>query len=125
MLRLATDEDFNGRIYDGLRARIPNLDIVRVQDADLTQKDDPDVLEWAASQGRVLLTHDVTTMIHHASERIRAGLPMPGLFGVRQSLPIGEAIDEIELVAVLSEEGEYEWRILFLPLRKPGEMLIQ
>lgn len=62
MLRLATDEDFNNRILRGLIRRKPELDIVRVQDAGLLARGDDEVLEWAATENRVLLTHDVTTM---------------------------------------------------------------
>jgi hypothetical protein len=37
-------------------------EVVRVQDVGLVQTPDPDILEWAASQGRVLLSHDVSTV---------------------------------------------------------------
>ena len=92
MLRLATDEDFNNRIVRGLLRRQPDLDIVRVQDAGLAGKSDEDVLAWAASEGRILITHDVTTMIQTAYDRIAAGLPMPGVFELSQNVPIGRAL---------------------------------
>ena len=92
MLRLATDEDFNNRIVRGLMRRQPDLDVVRVQDAGLAGKSDKDVLAWAASEGRILITHDVTTMIQTAYERVAAGLPMPGVFEVSQDISIGRAL---------------------------------
>ena len=70
MLRFAADENFNNDIVRGLRRRKPELDIVRVQEAGLSGAVDPDVLEWAAREGRVLLTHDVATMTRHAYERV-------------------------------------------------------
>ena len=88
MLRLAADENFNNDIVRGQLRRKPDVDIVRVQDAGLSGADDPTVLEWAAREGRVLLTHDVSTMTHHAFERIRAGQLMPGLFEVKRDIPI-------------------------------------
>ena len=65
------------------------------------------MLEWAAGENRVLLTHDVATMTHHAYERVQAGLPMPGVFEVGRRVAIGEAIDDILLWKPLlcSEEG--------------------
>ena len=117
MLPLATDEDFNNRILRGLLRRAPHLDIVRVQDAGLADRMDPDVLEWAAHEGRVLISHDVTTLRKHAYDRAVAGLPMPGLFEVSQELPIGVAIKEILLLAECSLEGEWEGSVRFLPLR--------
>ncbi len=117
MLRLATDEDFNNRILRRLLRRRPDLDIVRVQDVGLMGKGDAEVLEWAAREGRVLLTHDVTTMKQHVDERIAAGLLMPGVFEVSQQTPIAQAIEEILLLAACSLKGEWEGQIRFLPLR--------
>jgi predicted nuclease of predicted toxin-antitoxin system len=62
MLRFAADENFNNNIIRGLLRRQPELDIVRVQDVGLRGADDPTVLEWAAQEGRILLTHDVATI---------------------------------------------------------------
>jgi predicted nuclease of predicted toxin-antitoxin system len=117
MLRLATDEDFNNRIVRGLLRRQSQLDIVRVQDAGLAGKDDPEILAWAATERRVLLTHDVSTMKPFAYERIAAGAPMPGVFEVGQDVPIGVAIEEILLLALCSLENEWENQIRFLPFR--------
>lgn len=116
MLRLAIDEDFNNRILRGVQRRLPTLDAVRVQDADLPEKDDPDVLEWAAGEGRVLLTQDENTMTNHAYERIKAGLPTPGVVVVSQDTPIGAAIEDILLLAEGSFEGEWEGQVIYLPL---------
>jgi Domain of unknown function (DUF5615) len=108
MLRLATDEDFNNRILRGLLRRNPGLDIVRVQDVGLHGRGDAEVLEWAAMEERILLTHDVTTMKLYVDKRIAAGLPMPGVFELSQDMPIGQAIEEILLVAQYSLDGEWE-----------------
>ena len=62
MIRFLLDENFNGKIVRGLRARRPDVDMIRVQDTDLLGADDAAVLEWAAREGRVLLTHDLDTM---------------------------------------------------------------
>lgn len=117
MLRFAADENFNNDIVRGLLRRKPDLDIVRVQDAGLVGADDPTILAWAAQEGRVLLTHDVSTMTRYAYERIEAGQPMSGLFEVSRSVPIATAIEDILLLAELSLEGEWEGQIRYLPLR--------
>ena len=72
-MRLLTDENFNGAILRGLVRRLPKLDIVRVQDVGLMNTDDPQILEWAASEGRILLTHDVTTITMYAYDPHSAG----------------------------------------------------
>ncbi|HKC66030.1 MAG TPA: DUF5615 family PIN-like protein [Pyrinomonadaceae bacterium] len=116
-MRLATDENFNNRIIRGVLRRKPDLNIVRAQDAGLRGQGDDKVLEWAAAEGRVLLTHDVTTMKTFVDERLNAGLPMPGVFELAQDVPIGLAIEEILILAECSLEGEWEGQIRFLPLR--------
>jgi len=116
MLRLAADENFNNDIVRGLLRRKPELDIVRIQDVGLSGADDPAVLEWAAREGRVLLTHDVTTMTRYAYERVRAGQSMPGVFEVRRAIPIGRAIEDVLLLAECSFEAEWEGQVRYLPL---------
>jgi hypothetical protein len=117
MLRLVADENFNNNILRGLLRRKPNLDIVRIQDVGLSGADDPAILEWAAREGRVLLTHDVTTMTRYAYERIQSGKRMPGIFEVSREVPLGVAIEDILLLAEFSLEGEWEGQVRFLPLQ--------
>ncbi len=117
MLALAADENFNNDIVRGLLRRKPDLNIVRLQDVGLSGADDPSVLEWAAQEGSVLLTHDASTITHHAYERVRAGKPMPGVFEVSRDVPIAQAIEDILLLAECSLEGEWEGQVRYLPLR--------
>jgi len=117
MLRLAADENFNADIVRGLLRRLPALDIVHVQDVGLSGADDPAVLEWAAREHRVLLTHDISTLVSFAFERVAAGLAMPGVFAARSNGPIGSTIDDPVLLAECSEDAECEGRVLFLPMR--------
>jgi len=114
-VRLLTDENFNGGILRGLVRRLPELDIVRVQDVGLIHTDDPDILEWAANEGRILLTHDVATITMYAYERVNQGLPMLGVVEVIATAPIGKIIDDLELFICCSQPDEYEGQILFIP----------
>jgi hypothetical protein len=116
MLAFLADENFHGGIVRGLLRRCPELDIVRVQDTEYLAADDPVILEWAARTGRVFLTHDAETVIGFAYERVRAGLPMPGVFEVGRSMPIGQAIEELLLAAECSLEGEWEGQVRHFPL---------
>jgi hypothetical protein len=52
MLRLAADADVHGDVIRGLRLLLPDLDLVRVQDASLGSAEGPVILEWAAREGR-------------------------------------------------------------------------
>jgi Domain of unknown function (DUF5615) len=117
MLKFAADENFNNDIVRGLQRRKPDLDIVRVQDAGLSGTDDPTVLDWAAKENRVLLTHDVSTMSRYAYERVERGLKMPGLFEAGRQVPISVAIEDILLIAEASLEEEWAGQVRYLPLR--------
>ena len=117
MIRLAADENLNYNIVRGVLRRNPEVDIIRVQDAGLSGAEDPAVLEWAAQEGRVLLTHDVATMTRYAYERVHEGKPMPGVFEVGRIVPAGLAIEEILLIAECSLESEWEGQVRYLPLR--------
>lgn len=117
MLRLAADENFNNDIVRGLLRRKPDLDIVRIQDVGLSGADDSRVLEWTAREGRMLLTHDVSTMTRYAYDRIQAGKSMPGIFEVSRNLPIGKIIEDILLLAEYSLEDEWDGQVRYLPLR--------
>lgn len=117
MLALAADEDFNNDIIRGAIRRQPELNFVRIQDVGLSGADDSTVLEWAAQQGRVLFTHDISTMTRHAYERVLSGKPMPGVFEVSRHVPIARAIEDLLLLAECSLEGEWEGQVRYLPLR--------
>ena len=117
MPSFASDENFNNDIVRGLMRRKPDLDIVRVQDVGFSGRDDPAILEWAASESRILLTHDSTTMIDYAYDRVRAGKSMPGVIEVPDDVPIGKAIEDILLIAETSQLSEWEELVIYLPFR--------
>lgn len=121
MLSFADDEDFDARILRRLLRRRPTLDVARVATAGLSGAADPEVLAWAAREGRVLLTHDTATMTAHAYARVGEGQAMPGVVAVPQigapphSLSIGEAIENILIVAELGEPSDIEGQVIYVP----------
>jgi hypothetical protein len=116
MLRLLADENFHGDIVRGLLLRLPDLDLVRVQDVGLGGADDPEILAWAAENDRIVLTHDRASMSDHAYERVAAGEALAGVFLLNDRLPIGRAIDEIVLLNECTEQQEWRGRAVHVPL---------
>ncbi len=110
------DEDFNGRIVRGLRRRAPTLDTLTVQEVGLGTAADPEVLEWAANENRLLVSHDHNTMRAYAEERLGARQPMSGLLLVAQDYPLGQVIEDLVLMGEASMAEEWQGLILFLPL---------
>ncbi|MGH9949610.1 MAG: DUF5615 family PIN-like protein [Pyrinomonadaceae bacterium] len=117
MIRFLSDEDFDARIVRGLKQRLPNLNVISVHDIGLRGSSDPELLEFAAGENRIILTHDVTTMTAHAKSRILLGLKMPGVFEVPQKIRIGIAIEELVFIAECSFVNEWASQIRFLPFR--------
>jgi GAF domain-containing protein len=116
MLRFLADENLNHHIVRACRLREPGIDIVTVQDVGLRGEDDATILEWAAANRRIVVTHDVSTMTRHAYERVDAGKPMPGLVEVASDAALGILIDDLLLLALAS--GDDEWAgVLYVPLR--------
>jgi len=60
-MRFLADENFNNDILRGVWRRIANASFTRVQDTEIAGADDPRVLEYAAEQGYIVLSHDVNT----------------------------------------------------------------
>lgn len=110
------DENFNRRMLQAVRRVAPGVDVVTVQEAGISGAPDPEVLAYAAREGRILLTHDEDTMTAHAIERVRRGLRMPGVVVVRWRRPIGSMASDLVVLLECSREGEHEGQILFLPL---------
>ena len=118
MLRLAADADVHGDIIRGLRRRLPDIDLVRAQDALPEGTPDLEVLAWAAAENRVLITNDRNTMVGLAYQRVAAGELVPGLIATTGEQSIGLAIDDILLVAEnMSKQEARNQIVVFLPLR--------
>lgn len=116
MIKLATDENFDGDVLRGLLRRQPNLDVVRVQDAGLADTPDPVILEWAANEGRVVLTHDRNTVPNFAYDRVRANQPMPGVFLVSDHMPKGQAVEELLIAIHCLTPDEAKDQVIYFPL---------
>ncbi|MDF5710019.1 MAG: DUF5615 family PIN-like protein [Nostoc sp. S4] len=116
MLSLLSDENFNGDIVRGLFLRQPNLDLLRVQDVGLQQVEDPAILDWAATNERIILIHDRTTMLDFVYQRLLVGKLVSGLFVVNDWMPIRQAINELLLLVDCSEQAEWKAVVLYLLL---------
>jgi hypothetical protein len=116
VIGLLTDASLNGDIIDAARRMLPSIDLVTAQDVGLRQAPDPDVLDWAARNGRVVVASDSETMIGFARARVAAGLPMPGLVHSKQRLGVGLVARDLVLIAECLAPGEWDGRVVYLPL---------
>jgi hypothetical protein len=95
--------------------RIPRLDAVTAFEIGMNEATDPQLLTWAAQEGRIIITHDRRTMPTHAADLMSNGKHIAGLFVVLRSLPLHQVIDDLELMITCSENDEWVNIIRYLP----------
>lgn len=109
------DECLNDNIVRGI-LRAEGIDLVRAKDVGLANASDPVILDWAANNERVILSHDSRTMTAHAYDRITQGRTMPGVLIVPAFMGVGPAIDDILLVHQLAVPEDFDRQVRYLPL---------
>ncbi len=115
-MKFLADENFEGAIFRGLLRHNPNIDLVRVQDVGLSEAEDPAIREWAAREGRILLTHDRRTMPNYAYQRMAEGKSIAGMLVMKAIIPVGQAIEDILLIEEVSSSEEWINMVQDLPL---------
>jgi hypothetical protein len=115
MIALLADHNVREAILRGLLLRLPGLDVVTARSVGLARASDPDVLIWAAANGRVVLTHDRQTMAGFTYARIAAGEPMTGLIVAESRATNRRVIDDLELICVATTAVEWVNRVEFIP----------
>ena len=116
-VRFLADEDLDSAIVDGLRSREPAIDILDSKRAGYRGIKDPLLLEIAAQQERILISHDRRTMTGYFRERLATGKSSPGLFFVPQRIAVGDVIESLVLIWSASQSGDWLNTIAYLPYR--------
>jgi predicted nuclease of predicted toxin-antitoxin system len=116
VIKILADQNFNGKIFRGLQARVPELDAVRTQDIGLEESTDYDLLDWAAENDRVTLTHDERTFHIFAYEKMMKGEKMNGVIVVSDQIPIGRAIDDLMIALTCKFDNEWANNITRIPI---------
>lgn len=114
-VRFQADADLNQIILLATIRREPAIDFQTAITAGLPGLADLEVLARAATDGRVLVTHDRKTMPRHFAEFI-ARETSPGLLVIPQSLSVAAAVDELILIWSATEAEAWVNRISVLPL---------
>ena len=114
--KFLADQDLIDHIVTGVLRRDPLIEFVRARDVGLATAPDPDVLEYAANQSLIVVSHDANTMPAAAIDRLLAGKLLSGLFLVRQKQAVAPVIEDLVIIWAASEADEWEGVIRFLPL---------
>jgi hypothetical protein len=114
-IRFLADADLNQALVEGIRLREPALDFLSAVEARLEGMSDHAVLDLAADQGRILVSHDASTMPVHFVRFLNEGKRSPGVFLVPQDAVIRDVIDAIILVWSASSPADWATQIHHLP----------
>ena len=113
-IRFQADADLRQPIITGLKRREPSIDFRAAHDAGLAGLDDLVVLGIAADDGRLLVSHDVSTMPEHFARFIATRIS-PGVILIAQELPYREAINGLLRVWATTEAEDWHNVLSFLP----------
>jgi len=113
-IRFLADVHLNLDVVKGVVRREPGIDF-QAAGAEFRGLGDLEVLAVAASEGRVLVSHDRQTMPHAFAEFVKT-TSSPGVFIISQKVDTLAAIEALLLVWAASEAEEWTNRICALPL---------
>jgi hypothetical protein len=110
------DADLNEDLIRGMRRNESGVDFLAASEGGTRGLPDRQVLELAASTGRVVVSHDRNTMAGEFYRFLADGHSSPGLIIVEQELDEGEAIEELLLVWAASRPDELPDQIFWIPM---------
>ena len=114
--RFLADNDLNDAIVMGVLRREPSIEFARLRDLGLETRADPEVLDYAAREQWIVVSHDVNTLRATAYARHAAGLTVSGILLVHQRTPVSPIIESLLLIWAASEAEEWAGQVEFLPL---------
>jgi len=98
-IRFQADNDLNALIVAATLRREPAVDFRTAQAAGLNRLDDKAVLQQAAEEGRILVTHDKRSMPRHLAEFLAEGHASPGvLIVIPQDAPPARVAETLVLI---------------------------
>ena len=114
-VRFQADADLRTILIIGVVRREPEIDFRTAAAANFSSRSDLEVLETAARDNRILVSHDFKTM-PAAFGQFLERRSSPGVFIVPQNMPLLAAIDGLLMIWAASEAEEWLNRICRLPL---------
>jgi hypothetical protein len=114
------DENLRGTLGVGIlrhnRIGMNPIDAVVVGEASELPlgSSDVEILAWAESQARIVVSFDQSTMLSHFLQYVAAGRKLPGLLLIKPLARVAEVVDHLTLVTYASDPSEWvnNWRYI-------------
>lgn len=115
-IRFQADNDLKRIIVDATLRREPRIDFQTAQAARLDDLDDEAVLRLAASQSRILVTHDKRTMAKALGAFLASGGVSPGvLLVIPQNATIRDVVEALILIWADNRASDWQNLIAKIP----------
>ncbi len=114
-VRFQADADLNQIIVSAVVRRVMEIDFRTASAAELAGLSDPEVLALAARDGRILVSHEQSTMPLHFAAFI-AEHESPGVLIVPRHHPLNHIVEDLVLIWAATEAEEWRNRMAYLPL---------
>jgi len=115
LILFQADADLRVQLVTAVRKHERGIDFASALDSNLQGLSDPEVLDLAASQGRILVTHDRRTRPSYFRRRLDGGKTSPGLFLVSQFAPLRPVVEALILVWAASDPADWQNQVRHLP----------
>jgi predicted nuclease of predicted toxin-antitoxin system len=117
-LQYLIDENVNPIYSQQIQQREPQIMVQSIGEPGIPNKGtlDPEILDWCEQKNFILVTNNLTSMPVHLSDHLAKQHHIPGIFILNPNLSVGENLEELILLALASEDNEYQDQIIYLPL---------
>jgi hypothetical protein len=123
MLKYLIDENVDPLYLVQLRRLQLELTVWMIGEPNIPPKGtlDPEILLWCEEFEFILVTNNRSSMPVHLRDHLNEGHHVPGIFIMSPNLTIKQHLTELIVIAEGSFDGEYQDRIIHLPLVKRGQ----
>lgn len=76
---------------------------------------DDEILRWAESNDRVIITRDLRTFANHFQQHLKSGRHSPGVLLLRRRFSISTIVAALWLIANAGEPSDFADQVLYVP----------
>jgi hypothetical protein len=117
-MKFLLDENLPTLYRVQLTRLVPELTVWMIGDPGAPERgtQDPDILNWCEQYKFILVTNNRASMPVHLADHLASGKHMPGILVFRPKATIKAILDDLILIANLSETDELRDQIVHIPL---------
>lgn len=124
MLHLIADVSLNHHLITACHRRNALVHFLPATKARIEGMSNLELLQVAASQDRIVISHDIHTMPRDFAAFLESGKSSPGVFLLHPQTPIAEAAAWLEVASLATEASDWDDLIVEIPFLRLVELPI-